>query len=354
MSNKAISATEVVRQVIDRLRASLPSAWKVECVLDAPAQGVGRSIDTLVTLRGADGSTADFAIETKSHIEPKDVQRLSEEAKQRNGTPSLIAAAFLSPRTRELLRQKELSYADSTGNLWFVLAKPVVWVERAGASENPWHEARALQSLKGGKGGRVVRALCDFRPPYGVRELAQRAQVTPAAISRVADILERDALLTKDARGRIVQVDWSGALRRWTDNYRVLSSNRMQSFLEPRGLPHLLGKLPQLGQRHAVSGSLAAARRSPIASSRLAMVYVDEVASASRELGLRPTEAGANVMLLAPFDEVVYDRTTSADGVVYAAASQVAVDLLTSPGRGPEEREGLLAWMKEHESDWRT
>jgi len=354
MRNKPISETEVVRQVIKRLQASLPAAWEVAGALDSPVQGAVQRHDALVTLRSSDGSTADLAIETKAHIEPKDVQRLSEQAEQRNGAPILLAAPFLGPRTRELLRQKKLSHGDSTGNLWLVLDKPVVWIERAGATENPWHEVRMLQSLKGTKAGRVVRALCDIRPPYGVRELAKRARVTPAAISRVADILDREALLKKDPRGRILEVDWTSVLRRWTDDYRVLSSNRMLSCLEPRGLSHLLGNLPRLGQRHAVTGSLAAARRSPLASSRLALIYVDELESAGRELGLRPTEAGANVMLLAPFDEVVYERTESADGVVYAAASQVAVDLLTSPGRGPEEGEGLLAWMKEHESDWRT
>lgn len=342
--------------VIDRLRASLPASWMVEAVLHEPlnSQGGLRRHDALVTLRCSDGSTADVAIEAKLRIEPKDVPRLCETAKQSPGLPILVAAPFLSPRTQELLRGNELNYADSTGNFWLVLTKPVVWVERWGATENPWHEKRALQSLKGAKAGRVVRALCDFRPPYGVRELAQRAWVTPAAVSRVATIFDRETLLRKDARGRIIEVDWEGVLRRWVDDYRVLSSNRMVRFLEPRGLPHLLEKLAQSSLRHAVTGSLAAIRHSPIAASRLAMVYVDEVADIGRELGLHPTESGTNVMLLAPFDEVVYDRTVSNAGVVYAAVSQVAVDLLTSPGRGPEEGEGLLVWMKEHERDWRT
>jgi hypothetical protein len=34
--------------------------------------------------------------------------------------------------------------------------------------------------------------------------------------------------------------------------------------------------------------------------------------------------------------------------------SQIAADLLTSPGRGPNEAEVLMQWMQENEAAWRT
>jgi hypothetical protein len=39
---------------------------------------------------------------------------------------------------------------------------------------------------------------------------------------------------------------------------------------------------------------------------------------------------------------------------VTASPSQVAVDLLTGPGREPSEGEELLLWMKGNEAAWRT
>ena len=33
---------------------------------------------------------------------------------------------------------------------------------------------------------------------------------------------------------------------------------------------------------------------------------------------------------------------------------QIAADLLTSPGRGPNEAEALIAWMGEHKPVWRA
>jgi hypothetical protein len=75
------------------------------------------------------------------------------------------------------------------------------------------------------------------------------------------------------------------------------------------------------------------------------MVYVDDPDEVSAVLNLTPTETGANVMLLAPFDDVVFARTRVAAGVTYVAPSQSAVDLLTSPGRSPAEGEAVLEWM---------
>lgn len=51
--------------------------------------------------------------------------------------------------------------------------------------------------------------------------------------------------------------------------------------------------------------------------------------------------------------DVVFERSTVDDGVVYAAPSQTAVDLLTAPGRGPSEAGAVLDWMESNESEWR-
>jgi len=85
------------------------------------------------------------------------------------------------------------------------------------------------------------------------------------------------------------------------------------------------------------------------------VVYVSSVGGAAYALGLRQAERGANVLLAEPFDQVVLTRYSRSEGdpLIYAAFSQVAADLLTSPGRGPEEAEALLTWMETHEDAWR-
>jgi hypothetical protein len=49
----------------------------------------------------------------------------------------------------------------------------------------------------------------------------------------------------------------------------------------------------------------------------------------------------------------VYDRTMQKGGIKITAVSQTAADLFGSPGRGPNEAEALMEWMRDHETTWR-
>ena len=87
---------------------------------------------------------------------------------------------------------------------------------------------------------------------------------------------------------------------------------------------------------------------------RLASIYVTDAIQAIERLDLRETEAGANVVLLEPLDPVVFDRTVERDGLRCVAPSQLAVDLLTGPGREPSQGEQMLNWMEKNEHVWRS
>lgn len=156
-------------------------------------------------------------------------------------------------------------------------------------------------------------------------------------MSRVVSFLEEEALLTRDARKQIVTIDWPALISRWVEDYDVAKSNAFASFIEPRGLAALTAKLSRLDQ-YAVTGSLAG---TGIAPARLAMIYVEDAGAAADVLEIVVADAGSNVWLLEPFDDVVFERTQTIPAsqqrelTVAAAPTQVAADLLTSPGRGP-------------------
>jgi hypothetical protein len=81
------------------------------------------------------------------------------------------------------------------------------------------------------------------------------------------------------------------------------------------------------------------------AQARLAMLYTDEPDRLAERLDLRPVETGANVLVVRPRGEVVYERAQERDGVRVAAPSQIAVDLLSGPGREPAEaRPCSIGW----------
>lgn len=356
--NDTISETQIMRKVDELIARALPRDWSTE--LEREPAKRGRRPDGILRITGPDGAMATFVIEAKRSLTPQSLlqalQQLDSYRRQSDSTTllPLIAAPYLSARSKELLAERGISYADSTGNVRLVAQSPALFVERLGATKDPWPDDQPLRSLRGRGASRAVRALVDFRPPYGVRELASRAGVSPATLSRVADLLARDALLTKDAGGAVIDIDWAGTIRRWSQDYELRRSNTVTSFLDPRGLTDVAEKLGKSKLRYAATGSIAAQRFAPIAPARVASVYVDDAPRAADRLKLKPADAGANVLLVEPFDEVVFERTKTRDELVTVAPTQLAADLLTGPGREPSEGEELLAWMNANEDAWRA
>ena len=277
----------------------------------------------------------------------------------RLGTPSLsrreqagaacvgmLVSTYLGPLARERLAQAGISYTDSTGNIRFAVDRPAVYIETHGADRNPFRQQRPLQSLRGGRAARVARGLLDYRPPFGTRELAGETASSAAMVSRVSGLLEPDEIVTREGpRGRVAAVDWEALARRWAADYEFASSNTLKTWLEPRGAGPLLARLRRAQIRYAITGSFAA--------HRLAALYVDDPETAAESLGLRPAETGANVLLARPFDSVALERAECADGITYARVTQVLLDLMKGPGRGPAEAKALRAWMRDNEYMWK-
>jgi hypothetical protein len=237
-----------------------------------------------------------------------------------------------------------LNFLDLTGNVRLVLARPGLYVETQGSEQDPSPKRQPGRSLRGPKAARIVRALCDFPPPFPISDLAAQAKVDISYASRLVEWLSREALLERRPRGPVDSVDKPALIRRWAQDYEVLTSNDARSYLDPRGVENLVRALSEgaISGRYALTGSIAANRIAPIAPARLAMLYVDDVESAAASLKVRAAEAGANVMLLAPYDDVVFERTWKDQGLTIVAVSQVAVDLMTGPGRAPNEAEAIL------------
>jgi len=144
-------------------------------------------------------------------------------------------------------------------------------------------------------------------------------------------------------------------LRLWSRDYGFLTTNRTQSYIEPRGVEAFLAKLrntPDL--KYAVTGSAAATQWAPYAPTRSVFLYVDQEIDPSETWGLRETDAGMNVVVARPeFGVVLTNSLLSDEGYNIVAPEQAAVDLLSGPGRNPVEGEELLDWMQLNEPEWR-
>ncbi len=357
--NRPTTEAQTLRELANLVERALPPGWSSQVEREPRGKGTWRP-DAFLRIASPDGQDARFIVEAKRTRNPAsllgslDQLRNYIENSNDQWAEPLIFSPFLSPRSKDLLDEQGVSYLDTTGNVRLMARRPGLFVYTTGATKDPWPDDRPLQSLRGRGAARSVRALVDYRPPYGVRELAGRAGVPAATLSRVIELLARDALLTRDDKGGVADMDWTGTIRRWSQDYELRRSNRTATFLDPRGVGGVAQKLSETGLRYATTASLAAQRFAPIAPARVAAFYVDNISEATKLLQLRPTDAGANVLLIEPFDDVVFERTLVREGLVTVAPTQLAVDLLTGPGREPSEGDELLAWMNRNEDAWRT
>lgn len=347
---------------LELLGRLLPAGWASTAEGRATGTDDGRAV-----LRGPADQRVPVVFEVKGRVWPRDVggllrrrDRLDAEAGART---LLVVAPWLSPRTREVLAREGLSYADGEGSLHLNVTQPAVFIHLEGASRNPSPPPNQLRALRGRGAGKAIRALTDFALPdrrLGIRELATASGASAATLSRVISLLEQEDLVQLDERRSIQHIDWKGVLRRWARDYPPKGADGV-AYLEPRGLSALEHKLAGTDLKYAYTGSLGVQWRDAtvIAPARVATIWVENINAFAVELGLTRADRGGNVVLRRAWDDVVLDRlwstsiTRNEKTVKVAAAAQIAVDLLTGPGRDPAQGEELLKWMRQFGPRWR-
>lgn len=269
--------------------------------------------------------------------------------------PLLVVADWLSERSRQLLRARGASFVDATGNIEVRLSEPGLYVRTDGAARNPSPRPTKGPNLRGPKAWALLRTLVERLPPLGVRELADAVDVDAGYVSRVLRVLEDELLLSRERRGPVVAVEWEGVLRRASASYAVFDANASTTWVTTSGPERLLEDLPgKRTGRWAVTGSFAAARLAPVAAPEQAVIYAEDTGRLARSGRLLPATRGANVILLEPFDSIVFDRVTTSGGVPMVSVAQAALDCLRGNGRMPAEGDALLGWMRKNEPRWRS
>jgi hypothetical protein len=346
------SERELVDLAVSQIDDLLPAGWSLS--QDPPPL----MADGAIRISAPDGLSASLSIEAKALLNPKDALFSLDQMASFDQSPDqcLMVARYLSPRVRELLENSGASYADSTGNIFVGIRRPGLAIRAQGKNRDPFRgPERRTSSLKGGPAARVVRALADRPPPWTMRELAKEAGTSLASTSRAVDFLDREALLIRNKSGSIIDADWKGALRRWADDYQLVEKRgRVRQLIAPRGLGRVIDDLRQLTDGYALSGSLAAHLWAPYADAKLGLIYSKDAEELESRLDVRPSEQGVNLIMIEPLDDLPFLRSVEREGLVSAAPSQVAVDLMVGSGRNPAEGEELLAWMSGNENAWRT
>ena len=362
-ANSISEETVLLERAADWLRSVLPPTWTVavsDRTLTTP-NGQQAQVDGFIDVQTQQGQV-NFLVEAKRSLMPKEAEQMFSGVARRYRQLSpynaaiLVVAPWLSARTRDVLAADGINYIDLTGNARIEVASPALFLSYQGASRDPQPAPRGKARVRGPKAGRLIRFLVDVSPPYTVSEIASATRLAPGYVSRLLETLDDEALIERSRRGQVTATEVPAILRRWTETYDVFKTNTRRLFVAPNGAADLLkrvGASPR-SDEIAITGSFAAVRLAPVAAPAMLIAYVQDVEATAETFGLLPADSGANVVLLRPFDEVVWERTSVAAGVRYASPSQVAMDCLTGNGRMPSEGEALLTWMMENEPVWRA
>lgn len=351
---------------MDRLAELLGPDFEVTPYHVAGEAAGDEGVDGIYTVRATVGSApyAQVVVEAKASLTPaaaKDVLlpqvRLLQQL-YRQATV-LVIAPWLSPRTRVVLSERQVSYLDLTGNVDLRLPTGVL-IKTEGAQRDPGSPShRRSRGLSGASAGIVARLLVDFVPPYRAKELAAVAGVSPGYLSRLLRTLDDEALIRRE-RADIVEVVWPDLLRARSEQYNLLRSNHVTLTAAPKGADAVYRQLMTQGSecRAVVTGSYAAREVAPVAVGGSLMLYVsgdpNSVDDALDEFSLLPAAGGSgNVVLLHPTSTGPFQRTRSFGASEHVGLSQLVIDCLSGTGRMPAEGEAVLSHMLDAESVWR-
>jgi hypothetical protein len=364
LASPLTNEADILAAAVGVLTERLPPEWAAQ-IQNEPT-GNRYRVDAVITITAPGGAQAALYAEVKRSVVTKDLPAMAEQAQryidnspEREKAKPLLVARYLAPPLQQWLTERDIPYADAAGNLRVSLKEPALFVRDVGAQRDPWRgPGRPKGNLTGISAARIVRALIDFRPPYTVPELMRLAGTPSGNTYRAVDFIADQDLLTRGDDGKITEVRWRALLERWAKDYSFAKLASEGTYLAPRGLPDLMNRLAGLAEnaeagRYAVTGSLATPKWEAYASAKNAMIYADKPDELAAWAGLRRVDAGANVLIGRAEETAALDRTQKLDGTMIVAPSQAAIDLLTAPGRAPEEGRALLDWMEKNEFDWR-
>lgn len=328
---------------VDTLTSIMPPEWTIEVVGRSDTGGTVQTTNT-------SGATGELDVLVRDELDPRSAVALDDPAR-----PTFVFARWLSKRTRTILSECGFSYGDDTGNISLSLPAPEIYIRLDGATQDPSPKPIKGPNLRGPKAWALLRTLIEVQPPYTVSELAAAVDTDPGYVSRVLTALSEELLVTRPPRGKVQHVEWEALLRQLTTSYGLLDANETTNWIASAGPEQFLDDLGACKLKQwAVTGSFAAARVVSVTAPEIAVVYADDPERVADTLRLRQVRNGGNVVIARPYDQIVFERTTTTDSITCVSPVQAAIDCLTGPGRMPAEGEALITWMAEKTNRWQA
>lgn len=282
------------------------------------------------------------------------VGRAVEEAKRyaRHVGPAavaVVAVPYMGEVGRRLCAEGGVSWFDLSGNAHIVAPGLRILID---GRPNEFTRRGRPSTAFAPKSARIARRLLiEPSRPFRQQELARVTGLDDGFTSRIVRRLEGDGLLDRDQDGSVRVRDPDLLLDAWAEAYDFEKHSIIRGHVSARASEKLLNRvgqvLTQSKVKHAATGLGAAWLLTGFAGFRLATFFVEERPSEAilRDIGFREEPKGANLWLVIPNDEGVYDGASKRHGVMTVHPVQAYVDLLGHPERAKEARDELRARM---------
>ncbi len=259
----------------------------------------------------------------------------------------LIVVPFMGPVGRRRCEEAQVAWFDLSGNARIFAPGIRVLIE---GQPNQFKSRGRPLSAFAPKSARIARwLLMHPRQPMAQREIAQATGMDEGFTSRIVSRLEEDGLVIREPDGGIRPRDPDLLLDAWREDYDFSKHQTLRGHVAARSgeeaLRLLAGGLQGQRLKYAATGLAAAWLLTRFAGFRLVTIYVAErpAPKVLERLGLREEERGANVWLVVPKDEGVFQGAEKRDRVVCVHPVQAYLDLKDQPERAKEAADHLRA-----------
>lgn len=337
----------------DWLSSHLPEGWKWQLRRPSGVADDGR--DAALTITSPGGRESRFSVAFEPFAFPAG---LTERVLSRRQRPLLLVAPRISPRSRRILADAGVDWIEAESGDARIVTDHIL-IERASeGATGRWRaddqRRRWVANVFSGAALRVVRwLLIEPDRSWKLVEMAERARVTPAFVSRVLTTLERDAYVRKE-RAATRLLDRDALLDAWV----TAPSSPEQRFERAIVHPGILNEIASQGAEPgpvpdaelALTAEVAAEQIAPLSSWNTIEMYVRDIEGWDERLRLRPVARGGNFVLIVPSDPGVFDGAFSSQRLVLASRPQVYVDLRRRGGAAAETAQ----FLKERGQLWPT
>lgn len=280
------------------------------------------------------------------------VNQLQLTAAKESGYILVVAVPFMGESGREFCLSEDISWIDLSGNAHISASNLLVHIE---GKSNRFKNPGRPKNLFAPKSSRISRLLLtDPGIALTQREIAGKTGLNESLVGRVVRELEKNRLLVRNETGAVISSDPNLLLDAWRESYRFEKHLILPRFAAYRTgdstLKNLAETLERSNTDYAATGLAGAWLASHFASFRLTTFYLREMPSDKLldDLKLVDQSSGANVWLVVPDDEGVFQGASIRNGVRCVHPVQLYLDLKDHPERSKEAaaaiREEFLNW----------